>query len=449
MYSFCRVFSVKMSTKESYNSCLKSLYSLRRYGIILGLDIIGNILKGVGNPQNNFNTIHVAGTNGKGSIASALSTILHKAGYKVGLYTSPHLVRFNERICINNHPVSDENIVAAYKAVKSAHHGSREPTFFEFTTAMAFYEFGRHNVEWAVVETGMGGRLDATNIITPALTIITNISLEHKLYLGNTISEITREKGGIIKKGTPVVTGVTQKNAISALTSIAKSESAPFYRFRDAFRIRRNRNTTFNYFGMDHVWRHIQTGLIGKHQTNNAALVLAACELLIKNNLNLTLKNIKDGLEQNRWPGRLEIVSSSPLILLDGAHNFIAARHLARYLSENLSDRNITLLIGILDDKPYKAILKDLLPLCRKVILTRPKIDRALAPEKLYAIAKEMISDIHIIPDVDKAIIHAIENASPDDAICIAGSLYVVGEAKELFEKRTDLLEAIPKPTSE
>lgn len=440
MYSFCRVFSVKMSTKASYNSCLKTLYSLRRYGIILGLDIIGNILKGVGNPQNNFNTIHVAGTNGKGSIASALSTILHKAGYKVGLYTSPHLVRFNERICIDNQPVSDEDVVASYNAVKNVYYGSREPTFFEFNTAMAFYEFGRHNVEWAVIETGMGGRLDATNIITPALTIITNISLEHKLYLGSTISEITREKGGIIKKGVPVVTGVTQKNAILTLTSIAKSQAAPFYRFGDSFRIRRNKNTTFNYFGIDHIWRHIQTGLIGKHQINNAALVLAACELLIKNHLNLTLKNIKDGLEQNRWPGRLEIVSSSPLILLDGAHNFIAARHLARYLSDNLSDRNITLIIGILDDKPYKAILKDLLPLCRKVILTRPKIDRALAPEKLYPVARKIISDIHVIPDVDKAIIHAIENASPKDVICIAGSLYVVGEAKELFERRAHLL---------
>jgi len=440
MYSFCRVFSVKMSTKASYNSCLKTLYSLRRYGIILGLDIIGNILKGVGNPQNNFNTIHVAGTNGKGSIASALSTILHKAGYKVGLYTSPHLVRFNERICIDNQPVSDEDVVASYNAVKNVYYGSREPTFFEFNTAMAFYEFGRHNVEWAVIETGMGGRLDATNIITPALTIITNISLEHKLYLGSTISEITREKGGIIKKGVPVVTGVTQKNAILTLTSIAKSQAAPFYRLGDSFRIRRNKNTTFNYFGIDHIWRHIQTGLIGKHQINNAALVLAACELLIKNHLNLTLKNIKDGLEQNRWPGRLEIVSSSPLILLDGAHNFIAARHLARYLSDNLSDRNITLIIGILDDKPYKAILKDLLPLCRKVILTRPKIDRALAPEKLYPVARKIISDIHVIPDVDKAIIHAIENASPKDVICIAGSLYVVGEAKELFERRAHLL---------
>jgi len=440
MYSFCRVFSVKMTTKDSYNRCLKTMYSLRRYGIILGLDTIENILERLGNPQNNFKTIHVAGTNGKGSVASALSTILHKAGYRVGLYTSPHLVRFNERIRINNRSVSDKNVVDAYKAVKNVHYGSREPTFFEFSTAMAFHEFGRHQVDWAVIETGMGGRLDATNVITPALTIITNISLEHKFYLGNTIAEITREKGGIIKKGVPVVTGVTQKTAISVLKSIAESQSAPLYRFGDAFRIRRNSNATFNYFGINYVWRNIRTGLTGRYQADNAALVLAVCEILKKNHLDVSLKNIKDGLEQNNWPGRLERVSSSPLILLDGAHNLMAARHLARYLSEDLSGRNITMIIGILDDKPYKVILKDLLPMCRKAILTRPKIDRALAPETLYKTAKEIISDIHIIPDVDKAILYAIENASSKDVICIAGSLYVVGEAKELFEKRTDLL---------
>lgn len=429
-----------MTIKKSYDKCLETLYSLRRYGIILGLDVIKNILQKLGNPQNNFKTIHVAGTNGKGSIASTLSTILLDAGFRVGRYTSPHLVKFNERICINNHPASDENLVAAYEAVKNVHHGSREPTFFEFSTAMAFYEFGRHNVDWAVVETGMGGRLDATNLITPDLSIITNISLEHKIYLGNTISEITREKGGIIKKGVPVATGVTQKHAVSVLKSIAESQSAPFFCFKDAFRVRRNSDGTFNYYGIDHVWRNLHTGLIGAHQVDNAALVLAACEILNKNGLNLALTNIKYGLEQNNWPGRLEIVSTTPSILLDGAHNFIAARYLARYLSENLSQRNITLIIGILDDKPYKAMLKDLLPLCEKVILTRPKIDRALAPEKLYAIAKEMISDIRIIPDVDQAVIYAIENASTDDTICIAGSLYVVGEAKELFAKRPELL---------
>jgi dihydrofolate synthase / folylpolyglutamate synthase len=432
---------MKMTSNKSYDRCLETLYSLRRYGIILGLDVIQNILGKLGNPQNKFKTIHVAGTNGKGSVASTLSTILIHAGFRVGLYTSPHLVRFNERICINNHPVSDENIVTAYEAVKAVHIGSREPTFFEFSTAMAFYEFGRHDVDWAVVETGMGGRLDATNVITPDLVIITNISLEHKLYLGNTISDITREKGGIIKNGIPVVTGVTQKHAVSVLKSIAESQSAPFFCFKNTFRVRKNSDATFNYYGIDHVWRHLHTGLIGGHQVDNAALILAACELLNKNGLNLTLSNIKYGLEKNRWPGRLEIVSTTPLILLDGAHNFIAARYLAKYLSENLSQRNITLIIGILDDKPYKAMLKDLLPVCRKAIFARPKIDRALAPEKLFAVAGKMMSDIRIIPDVDKAILHAVENASADDAICIAGSLYVVGEAKEFFEKRPDLLD--------
>lgn len=428
-----------MRTKDSYDNCLNTIYKLRRYGIILGLSTIRKILQGLGNPQDTFNSIHVAGTNGKGSIASALATILHVSGYKVGLYTSPHLVRFNERMCINNRHVSDEDVVSSYEAVKSVHHGSREPTFFEFTTAMALYEFGRQKVDWAVIETGMGGRLDATNIIKPALSIITNISLEHKIYLGNTIAEITREKGGIIKNNVPVVTGVKQKNAISVLKTIADSKSAQLYRFGDAFRVRRN-NGSFNYFGLENVWRNIHTGLLGNHQINNAALVLASCEILNKNNLDLTPQNIKDGLVQNRWPGRLEIVSWSPLILLDGAHNFIAARNLAGYLSENLSDRNITLVVGILDDKPCAAMLKSLIPFCSRVILTSPKIDRALPPEKLYPMAKEMISDIHIIPDVDKAVIHAIETALPKDAICVAGSLYVVGEAKELFEKNAALL---------
>jgi dihydrofolate synthase / folylpolyglutamate synthase len=432
-------FSVKMTIKDSYNDCLKTMYSLRRYGIILGLDTIGNILQGLGNPQDTFNCIHVAGTNGKGSIASALATILHISGYNVGLYTSPHLVSFNERICINNRQISNEDVVESYAAVKSVPTPSREPTFFEFATAMAFYAFGKKNVDWAVIETGMGGRLDATNIIKPALSIITNISLEHKAFLGNTIAEITREKGGIIKDKVPLVTGVKQKNAISVLKTMSDSRFAQFYRLGEAFRIRRT-NGTFTYFGLENVWRDMRTGLNGAHQIDNAALVLASCEILNKNKLDLSLNHIKDGLVQNRWPGRLEMVSESPLILLDGAHNFIAARNLAGYLSENLSDRNITLVIGILDDKPCAPMLKSLIPPCSKVILTRPKIDRALPPEKLYPIAREMIADIQIIPDVDKAVTHAIETASPKDAICIAGSLYVVGEAKELFEKNPDLL---------
>ncbi len=410
------------------------MYSLRRYGIKLGLSTIKSILHNLGNPQDTYRCIHVAGTNGKGSIASALASILHTSGYKIGLYTSPHLVRFNERICINNKPVPDATVVASYEAVNKANCGARKPTFFELTTAMALYEFGRQKVDWAVIETGMGGRLDATNIINPAISIISNISLEHQKYLGGTIGRIAGEKGGIIKKCVPVITGVKQKNAISVLTKIANKQSAPFYRCGDAFRVRRCKNGTFTYFGINNIWRDMRSGLPGAHQIDNAALVLAACEMLNKNKAELSIQSIKDGLSQNRWPGRLEIVSSSPLVLLDGAHNLSAIRCLAKFLSENPTKQKITLITGILNDKPYAAMLACLLPLCSKAILTRPKINRALEPEKLYPIAKKIIPDVCIIPDVSEAVQHAIKTASSDEAICIAGSLYLVGEAKETLD---------------
>ena len=187
------------------------MYGLRRFGIKMGLSTIRKILSGLGNPQNTYACIHVAGTNGKGSVASSLASILNQAGYKTGLYTSPHLVNFNERIQINSRPISNANVLASYKAISRVHHGDREPTFFEFATIMAFYEFASRKVDWAIIETGMGGRLDATNIILPRVSIITNISLEHRDYLGDTLEQISGEKAGIIKPRTPVITGIRQK----------------------------------------------------------------------------------------------------------------------------------------------------------------------------------------------------------------------------------------------
>ena len=179
-----------MPPKETYSSCLRAMYALRRFGIILGLETITRILGALGNPQYNFRSIHIAGTNGKGSVASAISAILHESGYRVGLYTSPHLVRFNERIRINDHQISNKDVVKAYQAVRQVHQGGRSPTFFEFSTAMALYAFSRQKVDWAVIETGMGGRYDATNVIQPAITVITNVSMEHREYLGRTLAEI-------------------------------------------------------------------------------------------------------------------------------------------------------------------------------------------------------------------------------------------------------------------
>ena len=411
------------------------MYALRRFGIILGLDTIKRILSALGNPQKNYASIHVAGTNGKGSVASALSSILHESGYKVGLYTSPHLVRFNERICVNNCQISDADVVKSYKAVEQVHHGERSPTFFEFATAMALYEFGRQKVDWAVIETGMGGRYDATNIIRPAISIITNVSMEHREYLGNTLDRIAREKAGIIKQRTPVVTAVKQKQARSVVRRVAQKLSAPLFMLGKNFSVRRSPTGSFSYYGIKHTWRELQTPLHGHYQVENAALALAASELLNKQKSEISFKSIQNGLLKTRWPGRLEIVSKKPLVILDGAHNLIAARNLSKYLSENLANRRITLVIGILDDKPYAAMLKSLLPVCSRAIITRAKTDRALPPQKLYVTAKKIFSDVTTVSNVAKAAKHAIETAGPNDVICIAGSLYVVGEAKEAIEK--------------
>lgn len=421
---------------KAYKDCLNSMYGLRRFGIKLGLSTIKNILSALGNPQDDYYCIHVAGTNGKGSVASALAAILQKAGLKVGLFTSPHLITFNERIRINSRLISNNKVVESYNAVKNVRQESREPTFFEFSTAMALYEFSREKVDWAVIETGMGGRLDATNIIKPAISVITNISIEHKTYLGDTIEKIAGEKGGIIKRGIPVITGAKQKNAVCLLKNIAAKKKAPFYLLGKDFRTRKDNNETFTYHGMEKVWPDMQTGMSGRHQIENAALVLAACEILGKK-IDLPVEDIRTGLFQNKWPGRLEVVSYSPYIILDGAHNLDASRALARYLSEEFTGRKITVIAGMLDDKPYKAMLKNILSVCSRAVLTKPAIDRALEPETLYEASKGIVKDIKIMPDVKGAVDYAVKTASKDEVICITGSLYVVGEAKAIYSNLT------------
>ena len=422
-------FFMTMSLKITYNQCLDAMYALRRFGIKLDLDVIGGILKGLGDPQDRLDFVHIAGTNGKGSIAASLAAILVKAGYRVGLFTSPHLVRFNERIRVNGRQISNDHLVDAYMAVNQACQGKREATFFEITTAMALYEFLREKVDLAVIETGMGGRLDATNIIRPLVTIISNISIEHRQYLGNTLMEIAAEKAGIIKTNIPVVTGVRQNKAITVIERTAGERSAPCYRLGQAFRIRRCKNDRFNYYGLDHVWRKLSTSLAGDQQPENAALAISACELLNRQQMTITEAHVRNGLKNVDWPARLDVISTDPYILLDGAHNLAAARKLARFISAKLSNRSITLVIGILDDKPYRAMLALLAPLANRVIVTRASIDRALPPKTLAKKARIYSRNIVIQPDVAGAVRYAVTTIGKKDAIVVAGSLYVVGEA--------------------
>jgi dihydrofolate synthase / folylpolyglutamate synthase len=231
-----------------------------------------------------------------------------------------------------------------------------------------------------------------------------------------------------------VITGVTQKSAIAVIETVAAEMSAPLYLLGRDFRVRRKGNRWFSYFGMENQWEKMRTGLRGDHQIDNAALVLAACEVLQKKNVPITLEIIRKSLESYQWPGRLEILPTSPPILIDGAHNLMSARVLGKYFRDELSDKKITLVIGILDDKPYQSILQSLLPHCRRVILTEPKIDRRLSPEKMIDMAKSLVPDTEIVLDVGTAVRHAMKTTPPDGMVCIAGSLYVVGEAKQALK---------------
>lgn len=429
----------------------------------LGLETISAVLERLDNPQKRFKTIHIAGTNGKGSIAAMLAAILQVSGFKVGLFTSPHLIKFNERIQIDGAPISDAAVVDAfnkvrsanrntvetftgirptdanpvepYKKVRSADKGIRELTFFEMAAAMAFHVFSKQQVDWAVIETGMGGRMDATNVLLPKVSIISNISLEHKEYLGDTLAKITFEKAGIIKPTVPVVTAVKQSPARKSIQDKAFTQKAPLYRLGHDFKVRRAGANRFHYYGLDHTFHQLKVSLSGYHQVDNAALAISSCEVLQRQGHAIPEEAIREGLLAVTWPGRLEVVSKEPYLVLDGAHNLAAVKELARYL-KSASDTKWTLVIGIFDDKPFKEIIATLMPYCHNVIATRPANSRALTAEILATEAAQYHAKVTTAPTVAAAIEKAVQNWHPGQGICVAGSLYVIGEAKSYLEKQ-------------
>jgi dihydrofolate synthase/folylpolyglutamate synthase len=423
---------------SSIDHHLSALYRLRRFGIQLGLTTISRLLKGLGNPQDDFSSIHVAGTNGKGSIAAFLSSVLTHGGYKVGLYTSPHLVRFNERIQINGRPISDDDVVRVAEAVQRIYTQGEPPTFFECATATAFYHFASEGVDWAVLETGMGGRYDATNVVKPEVSVISNISMEHQEYLGDTLSKIAREKAGIIKSGAGVVTGARQKNALQVIEHMAAEKGVPLHRLGKEIRIRKDREGGFTFKGVNRRWRRVKIGLIGDHQIANAALALGALELLLDKGLHLPNEAIYAGLSTTRWPGRLEVVSRKPFVLLDGAHNPSAVRTLRKFLENARTFRRLVMVVGVLEDKQWRPMLRQLAGISDRMILTKPQYERAADPHELASFVRTipMEQDLAVIPHLPDAVSHALEEAGPADAVCITGSLYTVGDARAYLDGR-------------
>ena len=419
--------------KLSYKEAIQYLYGLQKYGIKFGLSKTTNLLKAFDNPHRRQKYIHIAGTNGKGSVAAMMESILLKSGLRVGFYSSPHLVRFTERFRINGEEAPPEKVAAiAGELIKVIRPGP-PPTFFEVITAMALIYFARENVDICIMEVGMGGRLDATNVIRPMVSIITNISLEHQFFLGSRLLDIAKEKGGIIKQGVDMVTAVTQPPIIRLLESICEKKKASMWRVGKDVRYR-SKGSRFSYYGLDRNFKGVDLGLKGRFQARNAALSLAAIELLERKGYAFPSRDIVEGLKDTKWPGRMHVVSREPLTVLDGAHNPKAIRELAHSIRSEFGYRRLILVIGVMEDKDIGQILKGILPMADYVFYTRPQYYRSASPERLMEEGLRLGKKGTMVPKICDALDMARKMAEPRDMILVSGSLFTVGEAMTYFD---------------
>ena len=425
----------------SFADTVAYLYRLQQYGMKFGLDNIRRLVSALGNPQDAFRSVHIAGTNGKGSTAAMTESILRTAGVTTGLFTSPHLVSFTERIRVDGREIPEAEVVALADVVRqaAAEIPDFSPTFFEVTTAIALLYFRKMKVEWAVVEVGMGGRLDATNILMPEVVVITGIDIDHREFLGETLQQIAAEKAGIIKQGRPVITARQHPAAMEVLVRKAAETGSALYAFgkdfsadviaEDLTGIRIDYRGVSSYTG-------IAVQLAGRHQAMNAAIAVRTIEEITRAYPALRC-DIARGLRQVSWPGRLQFVKEHPPLLIDGAHNPQAAAVLAAYLKKALDlYSRIILVMGIMADKDREGIMRPLLPLASEIIFTAPAYGRAAPPEELAAQARSLGSFPKTAPTVSDALTMAEDLAIHGDLIVVTGSFYTIGEVREALGQK-------------
>jgi dihydrofolate synthase/folylpolyglutamate synthase len=423
---------------RKYRGSLDYLYGLESHGIIFGLANIQNILKSLGNPHEKLKTIHIGGTNGKGSTAAMIHAVLSRWGYRVGLYTSPHLISFTERIRIADREITEGEVVRLTDKIRGTIRKRGIPetfTFFDFTTAMAILYFVEERVDLAIVEVGLGGRLDSTNVVDPLLAIITNISLDHHEYLGDTLEEVALEKAGIIKEGRGVVTAATQTKVLGLLKRVSLEKKAPLFRVGRDFRGRQVGPRRFHYHGRKLNLPNLELNLAGRHQVTNATTALGAIEMIGETGYRIGEEAIYEGLRGVQWSGRLEVARESPTVLLDGAHNPGAAKRLKDAILEEFTYERLLLVLGIMNDKDYRRIISILVPLADMTVLCKPRCERAALPQMLLNEVTRIEKRGKIVEDVGEAVRYLLSLATERDLICITGSFYTVGEAKAYLSR--------------
>jgi dihydrofolate synthase/folylpolyglutamate synthase len=445
----------------SYEEALRYLYALGRelasprQARVQKFDLqnISALAERMGHPERSAPCIHIAGTNGKGSTAAMIESILRAAGMHTGLYTSPHLERINERIRIDGEPVSDaqftesfERVLAAAEALMASGALAAHPTFFECLTAMAFDAFAHSGVEFAVYEVGMGGRLDATNIVMPVVSVITQIDFDHEAYLGHSLEEIAGEKAGIIKPDGIVVSAAERPEARAVIARRCREQNARLVEIDEAWRVleivsdERGERVTAEW-RQDGSTVQLQIPLAGKVQARNALTAAAAILLLAGRGISIDAKAVERGISSVRWPGRLERVAENPSVYLDGAHNPGAARELRAFWDEQLAGRRIVLVYGAMRDKAVDEIAGLLFPRAERVILTQPHQSRSISVEVLSRMASHHAASCESIAEPAHAIDRALQLAAPDGVVFITGSLFLVGEARPRFVTKTNNLQ--------
>ncbi|MCB9437532.1 MAG: bifunctional folylpolyglutamate synthase/dihydrofolate synthase [Anaerolineales bacterium] len=425
----------------SYSDALDTLYSFINYELkrqdryspdVMTLERPLRLLELMGNPHQRYPTVHLTGTKGKGSVGAMTAAILQASGYKVGLYSSPHLQDFRERFQINQQMVSQEDVAQIVYDLKPLFEAVEELTWFEVTTALAFEYFARQGVDIAVIEVGLGGRLDATNVVRPVVSIITSLSYDHTHLLGNSLASIAAEKGGIIKHGVPLVSAPQDLEALEVLERICQERQAPMTLV--------GREWPYTSYPVELTGQRVvangieyRTPLIGQHQAINTAVVTAAIEHVRQAGIAVPETAAHEGLASVSWPGRLEIVQQNPALVFDAAHNRASARCLREALQSLFGERPLTLVFGAKGDKDIVGMMDELLPYVDHLVITQAIDSRAEGTDTLVAIAHQTgyTGPITVQPVVGEAVQFALANTK--GMVCVTGSLYVVGEARTVL----------------